>query len=251
MATITCAFCGKMEKGLLVGIPFDDNHKNLKMCRTCYTKKADLICNVSVHPEKITEGSSYFIELLSSGKVQLEAKEVLENFLKSNREKSLKFQEIQKAEMEQKEEEKRKQDRERELKVQQEKAKQEEAIRQAQNEEKWKNRLSEFMVTTGYDFSGYQITKYCNVYTAESVLGTGLASELKASLSDFVGDYSQAFEDKIDSVKNEALRKLKLKAAKNGCDALIGVAFNMFTFSNNMIAVSVHGTGVIIEKMRY
>lgn len=106
------------------------------------------------------------------------------------------------------------------------------------------------MLTTGYDFSGYHITKYVGIVSGEVVLGTGFLSEFSASVSDLFGASSGAFEEKLDTAKKAAIEKLTIKSVKEGGNAIIGVDFDYITFANNMIGVVANGTSVVIEKMK-
>ena len=49
------------------------------------------------------------------------------------------------------------------------------------------------MVTSGYDFEGYKIIKYCDFISAEAVFGTGVFKALLASVSSVMGVESEAF----------------------------------------------------------
>lgn len=118
------------------------------------------------------------------------------------------------------------------------KQKQEEIIKQKQ----------ELLVTTGYNFEGYRITKYLNLVHGEIVLGTGIFSELDAGLSDLFGGASTSFGGKLTKAKQIAQENMSVNALVLGANAIIGVDFDVTTFSNNMIAVSANGTAVVIEK---
>jgi len=106
----------------------------------------------------------------------------------------------------------------------------------------------EKFVTTGYNFEGYSITKYLSVISGQTVMGTGVWSEFSSSLQDFFGLEASVFSSKLDAAKENAFESLKLKAARLGANAIIGVDFDYITFSNNMIGVIANGTGVVIEK---
>ena len=132
------------------------------------------------------------------------------------------------------------------------KANKEELFRQKQfakeNEEEILKRRKQFLITTGYNFEGYRIKKYLNLAHGELVLGTGFFSELESSVSDFFGSSSTTFEGKISKAKRAAQEKMITDAMSMGANALIGVDFDVTTFTNNMIGVSANGTAVVIEK---
>lgn len=105
------------------------------------------------------------------------------------------------------------------------------------------------MLTTGYDFCGYTITKYLGIVSGEVVLGTGFLSEFSASFSDLFGGQSDAFANKLESAKNAAMKRLIRHSAEKGGNAVIGLDFDYITFSSNIIGVVANGTSVVIEKV--
>ena len=112
-----------------------------------------------------------------------------------------------------------------------------------------RNRSKDFMLTTGYEFSGYRITKYNGIVSGQVVLGTGFLSEFSASFSDFFGSESYKFADKLEAAKNAAVERMVEKSIDAGGNALIGVDFDYITFHGNMIGVVANGTSVIVEKL--
>lgn len=110
------------------------------------------------------------------------------------------------------------------------------------------NNISNQILTTGFNFDGYKITKYIAVISGNVVLGTGLFSEFVGSISDVLGTTSTPFENKMEKAKEIAIQKLIIKSATIGGNAIIGVDFDFFTLNNNMIAVSANGTSVVIEE---
>ena len=108
--------------------------------------------------------------------------------------------------------------------------------------------IENYMLTTGFEFSGYKITKYIGVISGQVVLGTGFLSELTASFADFFGEESEKFANKLETAKNAAVEKLIMKSTDKGGNAIIGVDFDYITFHGNMIGVVANGTSVIIEK---
>ena len=106
------------------------------------------------------------------------------------------------------------------------------------------------MLTTGYNFEGYNIVAYRKVITGEVVLGTGFLSEFAASFSDFFGVESNTFSDKMEKAKEAALDKMIKNSVEAGGNAIIGVDFDYITFAYNMIGVVASGTSVVIEKIQ-
>lgn len=111
------------------------------------------------------------------------------------------------------------------------------------------NLAAEQMYTTGYDFSGYKIRQYMGLVSGEVVLGTGFFSEFSAQLSDLLGEEDGAFASKLEKAKEAAIRRLGRHSAERSGNAVIGVAFDYITFSNNIIGVVANGTSVKVERM--
>lgn len=109
--------------------------------------------------------------------------------------------------------------------------------------------ITHHMVTSGYNFEGYQIKEYKGLISGQVVIGTGILEEIKAGFSDTFGLQSHAFTEKLDKAKDLALRKLIMKSLDLDANAIIGIDFDYITFNHNMLGVSANGTSVIIEKV--
>ncbi len=103
-------------------------------------------------------------------------------------------------------------------------------------------------ITSGYNFEGYDIVSYLGHESVQVVLGTGVFSSFDASISDFLGTRSNAYEDKLNMAEKAGKEKLIEKAKSNGGNAIIGVDIDYTTFTNDIIGVIVGGTIVKIER---
>lgn len=109
--------------------------------------------------------------------------------------------------------------------------------------------LNDFLITTGYQFEGYNIDKYFNLLNSEVVLGTGFLSELSAKVNDILGSTSEKLEEKLKDAKSSATQKIIDSAIQMGSNAIIGFRFEIFSLSNNILSVSAYGTAVhIVEE---
>lgn len=105
-----------------------------------------------------------------------------------------------------------------------------------------------FLMTTGNDFSGYEITDYLGIVSEGAVQGTGWLSELSADINDIIGTESNTFAHKMRMCREAALQKAKDTAIRKGANALVSIDFETMTFRNNMIGIMVAGTAVKIKK---
>lgn len=110
-------------------------------------------------------------------------------------------------------------------------------------------KLSQHMVTSGFNFEGYRIVEYKGLVSGQVVIGTGVVEEVRAGISDVFGRESHAFAAKLDKAKELATRKLIMKSLELDSNAIIGIDFDYITFSHNMLGVSANGTSVMIEKV--
>lgn len=106
-----------------------------------------------------------------------------------------------------------------------------------------------FLSTTGFDFEGYKITEYIGIKSGESVIGTGLLSDLSAGITDFLGVESFAVGSKLGQAKERALKNLIDNCIVAGANAAIGVDLDIMTYGPNMMVACANGTAVKIEKL--
>ena len=68
--------------------------------------------------------------------------------------------------------------------------------------------LENHMLTTGYDFQGYTIKSYIGLVSGETVMGTGILSEMGAGFSDFFGRQSNMFSKEMGKAKEKSIEKM-------------------------------------------
>ncbi|MGL6258796.1 YbjQ family protein [Vibrio sp. WXL210] len=99
---------------------------------------------------------------------------------------------------------------------------------------------------------GIEVEKIGGVVTVSTVEGVNIFRDALASVRDLVGGKSQTLMKGLEKSKQEALDELKVRAYDLGCDALIGVVFDVETMSGtnaatNMTAITVTATAVKIK----
>lgn len=127
---------------------------------------------------------------------------------------------------------------------QQEKINQQKIELQNQYDEKLKNH----MLTTGYAFDGYVISKYHGLVSGEYVIGSGLASYLEACITTPLGMDTYGYSEKIKAVKQLALEDMVRQSISAGGNAVVGISFSFLNLMHNMIGISVDGTSVTTKK---
>ncbi len=107
--------------------------------------------------------------------------------------------------------------------------------------------MNTHMLTTGYNFEGYEISGYVGVISGQSALGSGALSGLSASANNFLGTESSYFGNRLIEAKESAMRELIVSSLMKGGNAIIGIDFDYITIEG-LITVIANGTSVKIKK---
>ncbi len=136
-----------------------------------------------------------------------------------------------------------------------------EQIKRAEEECIKTEALSKILITSGFSFDGYKITRYSGYISGDD------AVEIPRSGFLFTTNNSQNLTDALVKIRRVALRELKEAAYDLGCNAVIGVDFDYLTlepehgsgiyngvpgagtvYEPYIICVTANGNAVVIEK---
>ena len=100
--------------------------------------------------------------------------------------------------------------------------------------------------TTTHSMNGKEIKQYIGVVTGEAISGANFLKDLMASLKDFTGGRSGAYEEELSKARNIAFDEMNEKALKMGANAVVGIDIDYGTLGDtgSMLMVSVNGTAV-------
>ena len=128
-----------------------------------------------------------------------------------------------------------------------------EAAKEAHEAEVAHNReLAGILITSGYNFEGYKITKYSGYISVDDAT--------QVNRGGLFSDKGQGLTDALVVIRRQALKELKEAAFALGCNAVIAVDFDYLTFEPETIEGTIHyyepyvvcvtanGTAVTIEK---
>jgi uncharacterized protein YbjQ (UPF0145 family) len=92
-----------------------------------------------------------------------------------------------------------------------------------------------------------------SIVTGQSVLGTGLLSEVTSSFTDFFGAQSGAYNKKLIEGENFCLNILRKKALDLGCNAIIGtdIDYSEAGSLKGMLMVCMAGTAIRVKNPDY
>ena len=100
--------------------------------------------------------------------------------------------------------------------------------------------------TTTHNIDGNDIKEYLGVVTGEAISSANFLKDLMASLRDFVGGRSEAYEQELSKARNIAFEEMNNKAKEMGANAVVGIDIDYGTIGDtgSMLMVSVNGTAV-------
>jgi uncharacterized protein YbjQ (UPF0145 family) len=104
------------------------------------------------------------------------------------------------------------------------------------------------LLTTTSQISGTEITEYKGIVNGEVILGANVFRDIMASIRDFIGGRSAAYEEVLKKAKEEALREMQQEAKKLGANAIIGIDIDYEMIGTGMLMVAVSGTAVVIKE---
>ena len=104
------------------------------------------------------------------------------------------------------------------------------------------------LLTTTPTVEGHPIKNYLGVVTGETIIGANAIKDFKASLTDFFGGRSTAYENSLIEAKNSAMAEMTNRAAQMGANAIVAIDLDYETIgaSNSMLMVSCSGNAVIL-----
>ena len=107
------------------------------------------------------------------------------------------------------------------------------------------------LLTTTPNIEGHKILEYKGIVLGETVIGANAWKDLKASLTNFFGGRSGAYEEAFVNARNEAEAELIESAKKLGANAVVGIDYDYETVGegNAMMMVSISGTAVVAEGL--
>lgn len=109
---------------------------------------------------------------------------------------------------------------------------------------------SNFIITTTNNIENGIIMRYIDTICTNVVIGTNIFSDFAASFTDFFGGRSNAYQQKLELIYQEATEKLKRKAIQIGANAIIGFRVDFDEISGkdkSMFMVSVSGTACFVK----
>lgn len=134
-----------------------------------------------------------------------------------------------------------------------------EAERDAEVRADERKAFASMLITSGFNFEGYRITKYSGYISGDDVV------QVERGTNFLIGggtDTGSALSDALVKIRRNALHELKRAAYDLGCNAVIGVDFDYITLEPEtanivggttympyVFCVTANGNAVVIEKI--
>jgi uncharacterized protein YbjQ (UPF0145 family) len=93
---------------------------------------------------------------------------------------------------------------------------------------------------------GYTIKEYKGLVFGEVINGANFVKDFSASITNFIGGRSGAYESEVINARTNALNEMAIRAQNMGANAVVGVRVDTETIANSMIMVTASGTAVVI-----
>lgn len=104
------------------------------------------------------------------------------------------------------------------------------------------------MVTTGFDFSGFQIVKYLGLVRGLTVRSRSIVGNFAAGLQTLVGGNITVYTELCEHARQEAYELLIQHAQQMGANAVIGMRYDANEVMEGVTEVLAYGTAVVVER---
>ena len=107
------------------------------------------------------------------------------------------------------------------------------------------------LLSTTEELQGFEITDYLGLAHGEVVSGANIVRDVMATVTDFVGGRSAAYEEEMQASRENVLKELSDRAQRMGADAVVGLQldFEVIGGRGAMLMVSAVGTAVRLRKL--
>jgi uncharacterized protein YbjQ (UPF0145 family) len=107
------------------------------------------------------------------------------------------------------------------------------------------------LISTTEELQGFQVTDYLGLVHSEVVSGANILRDVMATVTDFVGGRSAAYEEELTKTREAVIREIGDRALRLGADCVVGLSidFEVIGGRGAMIMVTAVGTAARIRKI--
>ena len=105
------------------------------------------------------------------------------------------------------------------------------------------------MITTGFDFEGFRVTRYLGLVRGITVRSRSIVGTVGGALQTLVGGNIGLFTELCEQSRQEAYDLMVSHATELGANAVIGVRYDATELMGGVTEVLAYGTAVRIERV--
>ena len=106
---------------------------------------------------------------------------------------------------------------------------------------------NQLLVTTGFDFVGYEIVRYVGIVRGITVRSRSALGQLGASIQQVFGGNITIYTELCEHARQEAFDLMVQHATQMGANAVIGMRYDANDVAEGVAEVLAYGTAVIVE----
>ncbi len=103
------------------------------------------------------------------------------------------------------------------------------------------------MVTTGLEFSGYNIVRYMGVVRGLTVRSRSVLGNIGAGFQSLVGGKITIYVELCENAREEAFNLMMQHASQIGANAIVGMRYDANDVADGITEVLAYGTAVIVQ----
>src|SRR5215467_6668473 len=107
--------------------------------------------------------------------------------------------------------------------------------------------MNKAMTTTGFELSGFKITKQLGVVRGITVRSRSIFGTVGASLQTLVGGNITLFTELCEKTRGEAFDMMVRHAQEIGANAVVGVRYDATEVMQGVTEVLCYGTAVVVQ----
>ena len=106
---------------------------------------------------------------------------------------------------------------------------------------------NQMLVTTSFDFVGYEIVRYVGIVRGITVRSRSALGQLGASIQQVFGGNITIYTELCEHARQEAFDLMVQHATQMGANAVIGMRYDANDVAEGVAEVLAYGTAVIVE----
>lgn len=105
------------------------------------------------------------------------------------------------------------------------------------------------ILTTTPTVEGHTIREYKTVVFGEVITGVNFLRDFAASVRNFIGGRSGAYEDELIRARQQAMDEMSQRASRLGANAVVGIDidYEVLGEGGGMLMVTASGTAVLLD----